>query len=93
MSAVATALSRPSWKRVNYDSDAASSCDDSSTGSAEMLEDATELGHLRIPSCKEVLDAIRENHVLLLMFQDSRAFRARGDQDVLFDVGLWKSFR
>ena len=58
-----------------------------------MLEDATELGHLRMPSCREVLDAVHENHVLLLMFQDSKAFKSRGHQEVLFDAELWKAFR
>lgn len=58
----------------------------------EMLEDVEELGHLRIPSCQDVLEAVRENRVISLLFEDS-PFKSTGSATAFFDVTLWKPFR
>jgi hypothetical protein len=58
----------------------------------EMLEDEEELGHLRIPSCQDVLEAVRENHVISLLFEDS-PFKSTGSTNAFFDVILWKPIR
>ena len=76
-----------------YDSDSDSNSDDSDDSDRPSPDtDESCVGHLQMPTCQSILDAVREQHGIHCLLEDS-SFKSPEAKAVLFSVSLWEPIR